>query len=88
MTGPALAGVVAGPVSYFVLHSDWFGSDTPPLALAVYFTVCFLAEVVWAIYALPKETWQNLPPFRLVCQDLGVVFRLGLAGLISVCSDW
>jgi len=88
MTGPALAGVVAGPVSYLVLHSDCFGSNTPPIALAVYFTVCFLGELAWAVVVLPKDPWHNLPPFSLVCQDLGIVFKLGAVGSISTCSDW
>jgi MATE family multidrug resistance protein len=56
--------------------------------LALYFTISFFAELVWAYYYLPAETFVDLPPWNLVKSDLGIVIKLGAAGVASSCSDW
>ncbi|CAD6565454.1 MAG: hypothetical protein CYPHOPRED_005629 [Cyphobasidiales sp. Tagirdzhanova-0007] len=86
--GPAAAVVVVAPLSIWLMHTTTFGVNTPAVALALFFILSMLAEGLWAAYFLPKDTWHNLPSFRLVSQDLTIVFKLGGAGVLNVCSDW
>lgn len=63
--------------------------DTPPLTIALYFTVASVAQACWAGIVLPSGTFTALrPPGRLVMRDLGIVIKLGVAGTVSTCADW
>ena len=39
-------------------------------------------------YFLPKSAFEDLPTFKTVSQDLGIVIRLTLAGFIAIGSDF
>jgi hypothetical protein len=64
------------------------GSNTPPIALSLFFILNLAFESIWAYFYLPADTWQDLPTFTIISQDLHIVWKLGTAGIISTCSDW
>lgn len=47
-----------------------------------------ILEAGYIYYFLPQSTFQDLPSFKTVSQDLGIVIKLTLAGFVSIGSDF
>lgn len=57
-----------------------------PIAVVLSFW-CLLGVIgVYAMLVAPKEYWCGFS--RAIFQDLGLNFKYGFSGVLSVCSEW
>lgn len=91
--GPAYAYIIAAPVSVLL---NWLlvkGPDSvrlgflgAPLASSLSYWLLFLILLCYAYCAGPRHAWAGVS--WAIVQDLGEVWRFGLAGILSTCSEW
>ncbi|KAK9900739.1 mate-domain-containing protein [Cystobasidium minutum MCA 4210] len=88
MVGPAAAIALAAIPTFPLLTSDWFGLYTPAIALGFFWNTMAILEAAYIFYFLPKSTFQDIPSFKIVSQDLAIVIKLTLAGFVSIGADF
>jgi MATE family multidrug resistance protein len=67
-------------------HRYRLGFIGAPIAVVIAYYCIFFVMLVYALLTTPKVAWCGLS--RAIVQDLGVNVRLGLAGVLSLCSEW
>ena len=59
---------------------------TPAIALGFFWNATATFGGLYIYFFLPKSTFEEVPTFKLVSQDLGIVIRLTLAGFVIIGS--
>jgi MATE family multidrug resistance protein len=75
-------------IEYLLVSSEPFriGFLGAPLAVVISYWTLLLVMFIYAYFTVPRHTWAGVS--RVIFQDLGIVFRYGVAGIASTCSEW
>ncbi|ORY27910.1 multidrug/Oligosaccharidyl-lipid/Polysaccharide flippase [Naematelia encephala] len=94
MRAPSIVVAIVAPVnalmnSLLVWGPDWIrvGFVGAPLAQAASFNAAGLLSVLYAVVWAPRTAWAGFDR-RQAFQELGVVFSLGLSGIVMISAEW
>lgn len=77
-------------VAYFLvigpIDSIRMGFIGAPISTVISFYLMFIFSTVYSIFFLPKDAWGGWR--REAFQSLGINFKLGVAGVFMICSEW
>ncbi|KAK4057374.1 ethionine resistance protein [Microbotryomycetes sp. JL221] len=93
MVAPVITLAVAAPLNVILNYLLVWGPEPirlgfvgAPIASALSMFIMFITSVLYAVWFAPRDAWGGFS--KEVFKDLGLNFRLGLAGTAMVASEW
>lgn len=83
-----LAILCCGLATARLILRSCFRRYTPAVSRGCFWTATAVFGGLYLYFCLPKATFEDLPNLKIVSQDLGIVIRLTLAGLIAIGADY
>ncbi|GAA5968573.1 hypothetical protein JCM11641_007683 [Rhodosporidiobolus odoratus] len=96
MSAPVLALTVAAPINLLLnyvlvwgpIDSLRFGFLGAPLSATISVNIMFIVLFAYAVLRAPRDAWGGVGPEVFKARDLWLNFKLGLAGVGMVGSEW